>query len=462
MISIRSRKYGKDRMVKLSARIKDSHHDNAVALGISVTTTRWQLIDQTIKDALASSARGASFFIEDNLALQLFQLVKELTAFQQQGLLSDKIVTDSIRKNLHKDEVAIIEEKKEADTVKPTFTAFVKQYIKDCEDGVRLKQNSTRKINHGTIKGYKVLLKHLKAYQEEKKCVIDWDDITLDFYNDLRQYFLDKKYNPNTIATHMKRIKTFLGAAKLLHLTTNDDFMSRRWTVSYEEADNIYINASRLKEMASIDLMNEKAMIARLKKFARPDEISTLKVELQKETYRKKLSEVRDVFVLGCLVGQRVSDYKRITRSMLETIVGDRTFLHLVQTKTGKDVYIPYNKLMDDILSRYDGEMPKLFDQYINKYIKVVGLLLGWTEPAGLTERKGLMSYQSDKRFCDAIMTHTARRSFATNAYKAGVPLSAIMAITGHSTEEMLKRYLKLDSKERALLAAAEFDKVAL
>ena len=155
-----------------------------------------------------------------------------------------------------------------------------------------------------------------------------------------------------------------------------------------------------------------------------------------------------------------VSDYKRISKDMIENIVGDRKFLHIVQTKTGKDVYIPYEEIMITILVRYNGKLPKVYDQHLNERIKKVGLLLGWTEPAGLMEHRGLMQYQSDKRFCDAIMTHTARRSFATNAYKAGVSLSAIMAITGHSSEEMLKKYLKLGSKERALLAAAEFDKI--
>jgi hypothetical protein len=33
------------------------------------------------------------------------------------------------------------------------------------------------------------------------------------------------------------------------------------------------------------------------------------------------------------------------------------------------------------------------------------------------------------------------------------------MAVTGHSSEAMLKRYLKLDDKERAILASAEFNK---
>jgi integrase len=145
---------------------------------------------------------------------------------------------------------------------------------------------------------------------------------------------------------------------------------------------------------------------------------------------------------------------------MIETIQGKRKFLHLVQVKTGKDVYIPYNDMIGSILKKYKNGLPKIYDQHLNDRIKVVGLLLGWTEPAGLTEHRGLMEYPSKKRFCDAIVTHTARRTFATNAYRDGVPLSAIMAVTGHSSEEMLRRYLKLSTKERALLAAEAFDKV--
>ena len=465
MITLRHRK-GKEGQVTLSVRIADANRDNAVALGISTSIARCMAIEETIKQARAASAKGATFLIEDSLASELWQLIKELDAFQRSGTLTDRQIAASIKKYVHKEDADIIKEavarkQEPAPATKPTFTEFVDQYIKDCESGVRLKQRSNKKLSLGTIRGYKVYLMHLKTYQKEKKCVIDWDDLTLEFYNNFRQYFIKKKYNPNYFSAQMKRTKTILAAAKLLHLTTRDDFMSRQWSVSYEEADNIYINNVRLKEMAALDIMDEKDAISRLKQYAKPEEYDEIEKELHRESYRKKLSEARDIFVLGCLVGQRVSDYKRINRNMIVNIVGDRKFIHLVQAKTGKEVYVPYDELMDEILNRYDGKLPKIIDQHLNKRIKVVGLLLGWTENAGLTERHGLMSYTSSKRFCDAIMTHTARRSFATNSYKAGVPLSAIMAVTGHSTEEMLKRYLKLDSKERALLAAAEFDKVA-
>jgi hypothetical protein len=33
------------------------------------------------------------------------------------------------------------------------------------------------------------------------------------------------------------------------------------------------------------------------------------------------------------------------------------------------------------------------------------------------------------------------------------------MAVTGHSSEAMLRKYLKLDNKERAIIAAQDFEK---
>ena len=344
---------------------------------------------------------------------------------------------------------------------KPTFLEFVEQYIKECESGERLKQKSTRKITAGTIKNYKGFLAQMLEYQKARKRIIDWDDLDFDFYRDYKQYFIEKNYSPNTIARHIKNMKTMLYAAKDLHLTTRDDFMSKQWSADREEVDNIYIPVTRLKDMAAFDMSDYQQMKALAEKYSKDKEESKRVVHaLQRDLYRKKLTEARDIFVLGCLTGQRVSDYKRISKDMIETIQGNRKFLHLVQVKTGKDVYVPYDDMIGEILDRYDGHLPCIYEQHLNDRIKVVGLLLGWTEPAGLTERRGLLEYKSQKRFCDAIATHTARRTFATNAYKAGVPLSAIMAVTGHASEDMLRRYLKLNTKERALMAAEAFDKV--
>ena len=192
----------------------------------------------------------------------------------------------------------------------------------------------------------------------------------------------------------------------------------------------------------------------------REKEKKELKELTEKVTSRHLLEVAKDVFVVGCLTGQRVSDYKRINSDMIETLRDGRKYIHLEQEKTGKDVFLPYDERVTEILTKYDGKFPKVYDQHLNERIKIVGRLLGWTENAGIMEHRGTMEVMSKKKFYECIKTHTARRTFATNAYKAGVSLSSIMAVTGHSSEQMLRRYLKLDSKERAIMAAAEFEKV--
>ena len=43
------------------------------------------------------------------------------------------------------------------------------------------------------------------------------------------------------------------------------------------------------------------------------------------------------------------------------------------------------------------------------------------------------------------IHTHTARRTGATLMYLDGVDIYDIMKVTGHTTPEMLKKYIKAD-----------------
>jgi integrase len=48
------------------------------------------------------------------------------------------------------------------------------------------------------------------------------------------------------------------------------------------------------------------------------------------------------------------------------------------------------------------------------------------------------------------VTSHCARRSFATNAYLAGIPTLAIMAITGHQTEKVFLKYVRVSKEEHA------------
>ena len=145
-----------------------------------------------------------------------------------------------------------------------------------------------------------------------------------------------------------------------------------------------------------------------------------------------------------------------VNKSMIVELTDGNKYIKLKQEKTRKIVFIPLDYRVEAILEKYNGVLPKLFDQKINDYIKKVGEMLGWTEIVELDEQRGSMEYTAKRRFCDLIKTHTARRSFATNMYRAGASLSSIMAITGHGSEEQLRVYLKLTDEEKAIEARKE------
>ena len=54
----------------------------------------------------------------------------------------------------------------------------------------------------------------------------------------------------------------------------------------------------------------------------------------------------------------------------------------------------------------------------------------------------------------ELVTSHTARRSAATNMYKAGIPTISIMRITGHTTEASFLRYIRISQEENAELMA--------
>jgi len=50
----------------------------------------------------------------------------------------------------------------------------------------------------------------------------------------------------------------------------------------------------------------------------------------------------------------------------------------------------------------------------------------------------------------ELVSSHTARRSFCTNAYKSGMDSLAIMQLSGHKTEKSFLTYIKIGNEEFA------------
>ena len=182
-----------------------------------------------------------------------------------------------------------------------------------------------------------------------------------------------------------------------------------------------------------------------------------LTIDEVKQLIRAKCGNetVKRAFLFSCNCGLRLSDVKALKWKDIYSDNGTWKVATRMK-KTENIVYIPLDYRVATILDKYNGTLPKVYDQKINDHIKEIGEALGWTEIVEFDEQRGAMEYTAKKRFCDLLKTHTCRRSLATNMYKAGASLSSIMAITGHSSEQQLKTYLKLDESEKSMLAAKE------
>ncbi len=465
--SIIARSYADGSQVKLSLRLAAPTLKNAIALNISMDKESWDLTNKSLKYYSKAYKRGSDFEVDGGLKSKLWNILKSIDIQHEGGMLTLASAKSIVAKILRQEALKEIEKmRKEADTTsaeakRMTLKEFIREFIRQCETGERLKRKSTRKVTDSTIKNYKGTLAQLEEYEQSSHHVIDFDDMTLDFYENWKQFFIRKRYSPNTIGRHIRNLKIFLYAARDMKLTTTTDFESSRFSADREDVDNVYLTDERVKQMYEFNPTDQEQLrmiIERAPQKERP----VLRELTEKEISRQRLEEAKDIFVVGCLTGQRVSDYKRISQDMIEQLRDGRTYIRIIQEKTDKEVFLPLDIRVQLILNKYGGRLPNIYDQHLNERIKIVGRLLGWTEKAGIMEHRGLMQISSRKKFYECIKTHTARRSFATNAYKRGVSLSSIMAVTGHSSEQMLRKYLKLDNKERAILAAAEFDQLMI
>lgn len=306
-----------------------------------------------------------------------------------------------------------------------TLNEFITQYINELQSGKRLKKRSNKKVSEGTIKSIKGFQSQFNNYQDNRNKVIGFEDVTMDFYRDFTNYLLfDRKYAANTVGRMIKILKTVMYAAKDMKLHNNREIENSDFVANYEEVDNVYLTQERIDILYNMDLSDNPAW-----------------------------EKVRDIFVIGCLTGQRVSDYKRINSSMITKLSNGLEYIELRQEKTDKTVYIPLDWRVKEILSKYKGTLPKTYDQKINDYIKKICEKAEFTEVVYITQNKAGLEAKISKRFCDMVKSHTCRRSLCTNMQQAGCKLSEIIAISGHESEEQLKTYLKLSSKEKAMLA---------
>ena len=180
-----------------------------------------------------------------------------------------------------------------------------------------------------------------------------------------------------------------------------------------------------------------------------PEPVYLSRTELTK-IYELKLhraaSAVRDMFLIGCYTGLRYSDYSRLTPfNFVDSEIIIRT------KKTGAKVVIPVHPVVAAIVNKYNGVLPPIkTQQNFNYRLKTICRRAGINTPIAQEYIAGTELIKKKLEKWQLVSTHTARRSFATNAYLAGIPVFRIMLITGHKTEESFFRYIRIRKEENA------------
>ena len=291
------------------------------------------------------------------------------------------------------------------------FLSFVKKYIDTDTSCLPSSKRSHRN-------SLKVITGYCESIHKNPRL----DDITLGFYNGLVSYLKSTKhsggdyYKPNTIGRIIKNLKTWMKAAHEQGLTNNNDYSKKAFKKTDVPVETIYLTEDELNKMYTCEL-------------------------------EPRLRKICDTFIIAAYTGLRYSDFSRLTP---QNITSNKT-IKIVTQKTGATSEIPMADIIKEIVKRYDGSFPPVpSDQKFNEYIKEVARKAGISTPCMITETKEGLKYQKTVPKSELVTAHTARRSFATNAYLAGIPPISIMKITGHSTEKVFMKYIRISVEDNA------------
>lgn len=297
---------------------------------------------------------------------------------------------------------------------------YFSDFIDRTKKGQRVAKG--RVISASKAKHYATTLNKLKEFAETWSKRLDFDSIDLDFYQDFTGWLRSAGYAENNVGIHIQNLKAVLNEATERNVNKNLSFRSKLFTKTSEEVDNIVLTESELQELQKLDLSDSP-----------------------------HLGNVRDLFLIGCYTGLRYSDFSRLKP---EDITGG--FIEIKQQKTGNSVAIPVHPVVAAVLKKYKGKLPEaISNQKTNDYLKEVCKLVKCLDvPASKTRTQGGMKVTTNYRKWQIVTTHTARRTFATNAYLQKIQTLTIMAVTGHKTEKAFLKYIKVTPKEHARIMA--------
>ncbi len=346
--------------------------------------------------------------------------------FYEYDIHQKKITNEAVKYELDK----VFNKDRLAENQKESFVQYLQRFITETESRKRLYKG--KPYSERTITKYKAMLNTwlgtgFKKITDRERVgngiqadfgkTVMFEHINKKFYDFFVEWFYKRGYLINTVGRAVKELKKIMREAFKEGVHNNNAFED--FKILKEKVFKTYLNNDEIDLIYNLNL--------------------TGKMEIH-----------RDVFILGCCIAQRISDFKRINKTHISFTRKKNKVIKLQTLKTGAWVFIPFSSKLETILEKYDYKLPKIQEYQLNYDIKEICKLAGINEDINYSENRGGKKVDLCVKKYQLITSHTARRSAATNMYLAGIPPIDIMKLTGHTTEESFLNYICVTKEQVA------------
>ena len=314
-----------------------------------------------------------------------------------------------------------------------TICSFMRLYNEKLTSQVNPKTN--RLLSKQTISKFKCLLNALLDLEKRQNRVYTFQHLDIDFYHVFMNYLQDvKKYQPNTIGSkYIDPLKQILNEAEKQDIKVNKAYKNRAFATPNEQTDTVYLTIYEIDSMEKLDLSGNQ-----------------------------RLERVRDLFLLGYYTGQRFGDFSNFNKAQFQQGKDDLTgLMKLVQNKTAKRVVISVEQNFINIMEKYNWKIKTISGDNFREYIKEVCKLAGIDDMISQTKTYGKEKITTVRPKYELVGSHTARRSYITNALLQNPNMRyKIMEVSGHLTEKEFNKYNKLTAENSAIITGSLLNKV--
>ena len=305
----------------------------------------------------------------NDLNTMLFEFVLHLQAielsFWKRGIpVTLSLLKDAIRKD---------------QPVNVTFPVFARIYVQESD-----RKRSTKENLMTTV-----------TVLQEFRPGLDFKDITYTFLKDFEVHLKEKGNSVNTIAKHLRQLRTLVNEAINQGYIPSDAYPFRKFKIKQEKGRKEFLTPDELKRLENLDV-------------------------------DKKLRHVLDAFLFCCYTGLRYSDFCQLTPENIIRVNGKR-WLYFKSVKTDVEIRLPLHLLFEGkalaVLERYD---------IVTDFAKI-----GPNSEAN----KYLVQLAALARIRKHITYHTARHTCATLLVHQGVPITTVQKLLGHASVRTTEVY---------------------